>query len=145
MTLRPAKTQISLGVRPVWWESSLCAQWVAKEPSFLHADGQWTDQPGWMPRLIRVFAGCTVILLVLSWGGSFHVFYSPVNSSHIIPKLLSPNYGDLRLKTQAQFNPYHKLICQRHQAAYILHSTNGMVLLNEVVHGCRVLTTTIKI
>ena len=29
MTVRPAKTQISLGVRPVWSESSLCAQWVA--------------------------------------------------------------------------------------------------------------------
>ena len=25
---------------------------------------------GWMPRLIWVFAGCTTILLVLSWGGS---------------------------------------------------------------------------
>ena len=26
----PAKTQISLGIHPVWSESSLCAQWVAK-------------------------------------------------------------------------------------------------------------------
>ena len=32
---RPAKTQISLGIRPDWSESSLCAQWVAKDPSFL--------------------------------------------------------------------------------------------------------------
>ena len=31
-------TQISLGIRPVWSESSLCAQWVAKDPSFLHAN-----------------------------------------------------------------------------------------------------------
>ena len=30
MTMRPAKTQISLGVRPVWSESLLC--WVAKDP-----------------------------------------------------------------------------------------------------------------
>ena len=37
ITVRPAKTQISLGNRPVWSESSLCAQWVAKDPSFLHA------------------------------------------------------------------------------------------------------------
>ena len=29
--VRPAKTQISLGIRPVWSESSLCAQWVAKD------------------------------------------------------------------------------------------------------------------
>ena len=36
--VHPAKTQMSLGIRPVWSESSLCAQWVAKDPSFLHAD-----------------------------------------------------------------------------------------------------------
>ena len=36
--LRPANTQISLEIRPFWSVSSLCAQWVVKEPSFLHAD-----------------------------------------------------------------------------------------------------------
>ena len=40
----PAKTQISLGIRPVWSESSLCAEWVAEDPSFLHADSEDTDQ-----------------------------------------------------------------------------------------------------
>ena len=35
MTVRQAKTQISLGICPVWSESSLCAQWVAKDPSFM--------------------------------------------------------------------------------------------------------------
>ena len=70
MTKRPAKTQISLDIRPVWSESSLCAQWVAKDPGFLHADREDSDQTGRMPRLIWVFAGRTVILLVLSWGGS---------------------------------------------------------------------------
>ena len=40
VAMRPAKTQIRLGIRPVWSESSLCAQWVAKGPSFLHADAQ---------------------------------------------------------------------------------------------------------
>ena len=44
MTVRPAKTQISLGICPVWSESLLCAQWVAKNPSFLHADSEdWSD------------------------------------------------------------------------------------------------------
>ena len=43
MTVRPAKTQISLGIRPVWPESSLCTQWAAKEVSFLHADSDWAD------------------------------------------------------------------------------------------------------
>ena len=59
MTVHPAKTQISLGIRPVWSESSLCAQWVAKGPSFLHADSEDSYQIGWMPRLIWVFAGRT--------------------------------------------------------------------------------------
>ena len=70
MSVRPAKTQISLGIRPVWSESSLCAQWVAKDPSFLHAASEDFDQTGRMPRLIWVFAGRTAILLVLSCRGS---------------------------------------------------------------------------
>ena len=36
--VRPAKTQISLGIHQVWSESVLCNQWVADVPSFLHAD-----------------------------------------------------------------------------------------------------------
>ena len=47
--VRPVKTQISLGIRPVWSASSLCAQWVAKDPSFLHADREDSDQTGRMP------------------------------------------------------------------------------------------------
>ena len=57
VTVCPAKTQISLGFRQVWSESSLCAQWVAKDPSFFHADSKDSDQTGWMPRLIWIFAG----------------------------------------------------------------------------------------
>ena len=71
VTVRPANTQISLGIRPVWSESSLCSQWVAKHPSFLHAGSEDSDQTGRMPRLTWVFAGRTATLLVLSWGGSF--------------------------------------------------------------------------
>ena len=66
MSVRQAKTQISLGIHPVWSESSLCAQWVAKDPSFLYVDSEDSDQTGQMPRLIWVFAGRTAILLVLS-------------------------------------------------------------------------------
>ena len=33
-------------------QSSLCAQWVAKDPSFLHADSEDSDRTGRMPRLI---------------------------------------------------------------------------------------------
>ena len=82
----------------VWWESSLCAQWVAKDPSFLHADREdwssWVDAQARQqstliePRhdktnkmavrptktqisLIWVFAGRTLVLLVLSCRGSY--------------------------------------------------------------------------
>ena len=72
MSVRPAKTQISLGIRTVWSESSLSAQWVAKDPSFLRADSEDTDQTGRMPRLIWVFAGRTTTLLILSCRGSNH-------------------------------------------------------------------------
>ena len=61
MSVHQAKAQISLGIRPVRSESSLCAQWVAKDPKFLHADSEDSDQTGRMPRLIWVFAGHTLI------------------------------------------------------------------------------------
>ena len=66
MTVRPVKTQISLGIRPVWSETSPCAQWVAKDPSFLHADSKDWSQ---MPRLIWVFAGraCHFVGFVMRW------------------------------------------------------------------------------
>ena len=51
--------QIGLGIHPVWSESSLCTKWVAKDPSFLHADSEDSDQAGPMSRLIWVFAGRT--------------------------------------------------------------------------------------
>ena len=60
----------SAWARPVWSESSLSAwrnlcslvtHWVHSENS---------DQTGWMPRLISVLTGCTLILLVLLCQGS---------------------------------------------------------------------------
>ena len=44
------KTQISLGIRPVWSESLLCAQWVAKGSVLLQADSEDSDQTGRMRR-----------------------------------------------------------------------------------------------
>ena len=49
-------------------QSSLCAQWVGKDPIFLHADNEDSDQTG-------------PILLVLSWGGSnIHLICSSATS-----------------------------------------------------------------
>ena len=46
MDVLPAKTQISLGICLVLSESLLCAQWVAKDPSLLHADSGDSDLIG---------------------------------------------------------------------------------------------------
>ena len=71
MTVRPAKTQISLGIRPVCSESSLSA-WRKLGSLATHGvHSECSDQTGRMPRLIWVFAGRTFILLVLTWGGSY--------------------------------------------------------------------------
>ena len=68
--MRPAKSQISLGIRPVWSESSLSA-WRKLGSLATHwAHSEDSDQTGQMPRLIRIFAGRTVTLLVLSCRGS---------------------------------------------------------------------------
>ena len=69
--VHPVKTQISLGIRPVWSESSLSA-WRKHGSLATHsAHSEDSDQTGRMPRLIWVFTGCTLILLVLSSRGSF--------------------------------------------------------------------------
>ena len=66
-SVRPAKTQISLGIRPVWSESPLSA-WRKLGSLATHwAHSEDSEQTG--PRLIWVFAGRTVILLVLSCRG----------------------------------------------------------------------------
>ena len=53
--VHPAKTQNSLGIHPVWSESSLSA-WRK-----LLAHSEDYDHTGQMPRLNRIFARCTVI------------------------------------------------------------------------------------
>ena len=55
---------------PAQSESSLCAQWKAEDPSFLHADSEDSDQTGWMRRLISLrwahshFVGFVVLRLI---------------------------------------------------------------------------------
>ena len=78
---------------------SLCAQWIAKDWSFLHADSEDSDQTGRMPRLTWVFAGRTghfvgfvmlrLMYLIISQDKTemtaplfvlFFRFYDPVNT-----------------------------------------------------------------
>ena len=49
-------------------QSSLCAQWIAKDPSFLNADSEDSDQTELMPRIV-IFAGrtCHFVGFVMRW------------------------------------------------------------------------------
>ena len=55
--VHPAKTQMILGIRPVWSDSSLCAQWEAKDPC--------------RQRRLWSSLGAHTTLLVLSCCGSY--------------------------------------------------------------------------
>ena len=70
VTVRPVKTQLSLDIHPVWSES-LPSAWRKLGSLDTHwAHSEDSDETGRMPRLIWVFAGRTLILLVLSCRGS---------------------------------------------------------------------------
>ena len=67
--VRPAKTQISLGICPVWSQSLLSA-WRKLGSLATHwANSKDSDQTGLMPRLIWVFAGrtCHFVGFVTRW------------------------------------------------------------------------------
>ena len=66
--VRPAKTQINLGIRPVSSESSLSTWERLKSLAIIRAHSEASDQTGWSESSL----GAKVILLVLSWGGSFY-------------------------------------------------------------------------
>ena len=89
--LHLVKAQISLGIHPVWSEFSLCAEWIAKDPRFQHADIKDSDQTGRMLRLIWVFAERTGHFI-----GFFHVaaqipFYAERDTSAIELRLSFPS------------------------------------------------------
>ena len=99
--VRPAKTQISLGIRPVWSESSLCAQWVAKDPdSFMHTVKtliRLGGFPGWSESSL----GAQVILLILSCGGLCNLSLDAANPTkwHVRPAKTS-----MSIRIHAQFD-----------------------------------------
>ena len=97
VSVHPAKTQISLGIRPVWSEFSLSA-WRKLGPLATQwAHSQDSDQTGRMPRLIWVFAGRTLTLLVLSCRGSYCAdgfrlcYFICDHWQHVLQILLNPH------------------------------------------------------
>ena len=89
---RPAKTQISLGVRPVWSESSQCAKWVAKDPNFLHADAQADLSLRWAHMPFRWF--CHEMAHIVMLKIIYSEFHLQARKSHV----LVPTYFSLASK-----------------------------------------------
>ena len=73
MECAPSEDSDQPGHLPVWSES-LLSTWSKFRSLAAHwQQGEDSDQTGRMPTLIWVFAGWTVIFLVLSWGGSYEI------------------------------------------------------------------------
>ena len=70
--MSPAKItcKISLGILPVWSETSMWAKWITVDQFFLHMDSEDFEQTELMPRLIRVFSRRTTTLLVFLFRGT---------------------------------------------------------------------------
>ena len=86
--VRPAKTQISLGICPVWSESSLSA-WRKLGSLVTHwAQSEDSDQTGGKPSWSESSLGAHAILLVLSWGGS-NMFWCSGHPLSILDGLLA--------------------------------------------------------
>ena len=73
VTVRPAMTRISLSICPVWSEPSLCAQWVAKDPSFFMRTAKTLIRlggcPGWSESSLGAQSFCWFchVAAHLSW------------------------------------------------------------------------------
>ena len=106
----PAKTQISLGIRPVWSESSLSA-WRNIGPLTTYwAHSEDSDQTGQMPRLIWVFAGSTghfvgFVMRQLKWYSS-HKLISKTRANLSISEVSSVKSHQWSLISEK--NTYHK-------------------------------------
>ena len=98
VSVRPGKTQISLGIPPVWLESSLFSWWKLVSLATHWVQGEDSVQTGRMPRLIWVFAGRTVTLLVLSCRGSDSVVATCTNAINIWAS--SWDYGTYHISDQ---------------------------------------------
>ena len=118
MSVCPAKTQISLSSLSAWRKlGSLATHWGHSEDS---------DQTGRMPRLIWVFAGRRVILLVLSCRGSCDenclqfISFTPVKLFPLVFKVL-PFWRFLRIGIGKHEQTVHTQILNPHLPSGLFH------------------------
>ena len=103
VSVRPAKTQISLGICPVWSKSSLSAWRNRGSLATQWAHSGDSDQSGRMPRLIWVFADRTLILLVLSCRVSnYWDLYETKRYHNFLPHILMCFYQTLIWSFESQ-------------------------------------------
>ena len=92
LSVHPAKTQISLGICPVWSESLLSA-WRNIGSSATHwAHCDDSDETGQMPRPIWVFAVRTDHFVGLSWGGLFGKNNVHYNAKSMLPYICAHKF-----------------------------------------------------
>ena len=129
------KTQISLGIRKVWSESSL-STWRKLGSLATHwVHSKDSDQTGRMPRPIWVFAERTLILLVLSCCSSNDLFvccgvYGPVYSFKVIS---SRSVNLLTLFLGRKFRP-PKGLPNQYLAQMFLLVTDNFLRENDCRH-----------
>ena len=115
--LRQAKTQISLGIYPVWSETLLSAwrKLGVFATSWVHS--KYSDQTGRIPRPIWVFAGrtCHSVGFVMRWLGKFTICSTETMScvrimirlcplsTYVVHNLVFPLTGDVSI-WQYHFN-----------------------------------------
>ena len=116
--MRHAKTQISLGIRQVWSESSLCAQWVAKGPSFLYADSK--DSYHTIHLLENTYVHFAYVILTWlssiyhSCGAQKGVIMGHVGDTAFLPGHITRSRGWYGFK-----NPYHYIRSTRRSCLWL--------------------------
>ena len=121
--VRPAKTQISLG-----------AFWVAKDPSFLQADSEDSDQTGRMPRLIWVIAA----MAHMSFCWFCHAVFVSVSLTSLIGVLLWPLWNWIQpAKIMKQINKlFWNTSMEHHYNIFRLKSKkNFFVIVTQVIEA----------
>ena len=116
MSVNPVKTQISLGIRPVLSESSLCAQWV-KGPRFLHADSEDSDQTG---RMLWVLLGAQPFCWFCHV--AVHMYYTLIRRS--------TNDADISLYLEKIVVIILKFVLNT-----FISDSNTFSILNSVIHN----------
>ena len=96
--MRPGKTQISLGIHPVW-SDSLLSPWRKLGSFTTHwVHSKDSNQTGRMPRLICLL-GAHIILLVLSCAGSFVMLVTTIPRKKHVVIIMINNYVHENINT----------------------------------------------